>query len=351
VLSYRTRIVAGAVAVLLAGGLVLAVSHHQPSTASASCLPPIRIPLPPLIGSSVSSMATLASETSQFGYMPVVRVYYPGLPATDAWSTGLAEANNSAVIVSFNADPAAIIAGSDNAALAQFFDTAPTGNPIYYSYNHEPETAIAAGLYTAAQYRQAWTVVASIADQARNPDLHATLILMAYDLNPAAHRNWRDYLAGANSISTLGWDAYPAGSGDGGTKELTPPAQFMGPAVAASHSAGLPFGFSEFGTSLVTGRPAWLTSVGSYLMTSGALFGTLFDSSGPQPPMALTDPASISAWRDVVTASCNASGISDGLGSTGDSPVPIPEFSQLVDRAAVLIRGGGCGSWCPPPAG
>jgi hypothetical protein len=322
-LNNFTRIVAGAVTVLLAGGLALGTTQHQPATAghrqpattgtpvSASHVTLDSFFSQPLIGSSVSSSDTLAQETSQFGTLPIVRVYYPGLPAADAWSTGLAEANNSAVIVSFNASPAAVISGSDNAALAQFFDTAPTGHAIYWSYNHEPEVAIATGEYTAAQYRQAWGVIAGIADQAHNPDLHSTLILMAYDLQSSSGRNWLNYLPGGKVISTLGWDAYPVGSANGGTKKLTPPARFMGPAVAASKSVRLPFGFAEFGTSLTRGRSSWLTSVGKYLASSGALFGTLFDASGPQPSMALTDSSSISAWHNVVAQSDHANGISD----------------------------------------
>jgi hypothetical protein len=279
-----TKIVAGAVTVLLAGGLALGTTQHQPATAShqqpatasnlgsASHATLDSFFSQPLIGSSVASSATLAQETSQFGTLPIVRVYYPGLPAADAWSTGLAEANKSAVIVSFNADPTAIISGSDNAALAQFFDAAPTGHAIYYSYYHEPEVPIATGQFTAAAYRQAWGVIVGIADQAHNPDLHSTLILMAYDLQSSSGRNWL---------------------------------------VAASKSAGLPFGFSEFGTSVVSGRSSWLTSVGNYLASSGALFGTLFDAAGPQPSMALTDSASISAWNNVVASSDHANGISD----------------------------------------
>jgi hypothetical protein len=316
-----TRIAAAAAAVLLAGGLALgtthppaAATHRPPATAgkpgTASSASADSFWSGPLIGSSASS-TSLAQETSQFGTLPIVRVFYPALPGANAWSTGLAGANNSAVIVSFNADPAAIISGSDNAALTQFFDTAPTGHAIYYSYFHEPEDNIAAGQFTAAAYRQAWAVIATLAAQARNPDLHSTLILMSYDLKAGSGRNWLNYLPAGHIISTLGWDAYPAGSAGGGTKELTPPAQFMGPAVAASKSAGLPFGFAEFGTSLVTGRASWLTSVGNYLMTSGALFGTLFNAPGPQPSMTLTDPASISAWNNIVAQSDHANGISD----------------------------------------
>jgi hypothetical protein len=78
----------------------------------------------------------------------------------------------------------------------------------------------------------------------------------------------------------------------------------MGPAVAASKAAHLPFGFAEFGVTNQPGRPAWLTSVGDYIKSSGALFGTLFDSQPKgTPPLILTDPASIAAWRAIVQSS------------------------------------------------
>ena len=307
-----TRIVAGAVTVLLAGGLALGSHQHQPAArqhAPAAHASLDAATSAPLIGTSITS-PTLAQDTSEFGHLPIVRVFYTGMPPANAWTTGTAGASNSAVIVSFGADPSAILSGSDDAALTQFFDSAPTGHPIYYSYNHEPEPAITAGQYTAAAYQAAWAHVAALASAANNPDLHSTLILMAWDVNPQSGLNWRNYLPPGNIISTLGWDAYPQGACDNYPLADTPPATFMGPAIAASQAAGLPYGFAEFGTPLVPGRAAWLTSVGSYLMTSGALFGSLFDTASQLPSMRLGDTASITAWQQVVAQSDTANGIS-----------------------------------------
>jgi hypothetical protein len=256
----------------------------------------------PLFGASASSPGALAQTTGQFGHMAAVRVFYPGLPSTNAWTTGAAGLNRSAVVVSFKAQAQTILSGADDAALSHFFDSAPTGHPIYYSYYPEPERYIASGLFTMAQYKDAWTHIVALADAAHNPDLQSTLILTSYDLSPQAHRNWKDYLAGGGTISTLGWDAYPAGSVEDSDPQATPPAQFMGPAVAASKSAGLPFGFAEFALATQNGRPGWLTEVGNYLASSGALFGTYFDSAG-FAGMQLTDSPSISAWRSVVSKS------------------------------------------------
>ena len=198
----------------------------------------------PLLGSSVLSLPDLAADTSAFGRLPIVRVYYRGLPSPDAWTTGLAEANHSAVIVSFKALPTTILSGADDAALRHFFDTAPSGHPIYYSYYHEPEDNIEAGQFKLGDYKAAWARVVKIADAAHNPYLHSTLILMSWDLVKASHRYWKNYLPGGGIISTLGWDAYPVGSATNVNPQLThQPISWVRPSprprASACHTASL----------------------------------------------------------------------------------------------------------------
>jgi hypothetical protein len=274
----------------------------------------------PLLGSSVKSAGDLAQVTAQFGHMPIVRVYFTGLPPANAWTTGLAGANKSAVIVSFKAQPTTILSGADDAALSQFFDSAPTGHPIYFSYYHEPEDNIAAGQFTLADYKAAWAHIAALADAAHNPDLHATLILMEWDLQKASGRNWLDYLPGGGIIKVLGWDAYPQGSATNVNPQPTPPADFMGPAIAASKSVGLPYGFAEFGLSTPVGRSAWLTTVGNYVMNSGALFGTLYNGDQQYPTLQLTGSTEIGIWRQFVATDIAAL-------SVGSSPSVTPSTS------------------------
>jgi FlgD Ig-like domain len=254
----------------------------------------------PMLGSSVYSPSDLAADTQAFGHMPIVRVYYPGLPPANAWTSGLAGANHSAVIVSFKALPTTILSGADDPALKQFFDSAPTGHPVYWSFYHEPEDNIAAGQFTLADYKAAWAHIAQLAQAANNPDLTATLILMEYDLQPASHRNWKDYLPGGNIIKVLGWDAYPLGSATGTNPQIQPPADFMAPAIAASKSVGLPYGFAEFALDLTANRAPWLSQVGQYLMTSGALFGTYFNGNAQYPAMQLNGTDSASTWHTFV---------------------------------------------------
>jgi hypothetical protein len=267
----------------------------------------------PLFGASING-SDLAQETSEFGHMAIVRTYYPGLPSANAWSTGLPAANKSAVIVSFKAQPTTILSGQDDAALSHFFDTAPSGNPIYWSYYHEPEGNIADGEFTLADYKAAWAHVVSLANAAHNPDLHSTLILGGYDFSPSAHRSWKDYLPGGGIISTLGWDAYPPGSAKNQNPVAAPPDTFMAQEVAAAKSVGLPYGFAEFGLSTATGRPGWLTGVGNYLMHSGALFATYFNGNAQYPTLKLTDAASVGVWKGFVAQS----------GSTTPGPAPAP---------------------------
>ena len=294
---YRWFAVFGLVACI---GVVLGYTtrnHHAQLSATSGSVP--------LLGSSVLSAPDLHKDTGQFGRMPIVRVYYPGLPSSNAWTSGLAAANHSAVIVSFKALPKTILSGADDGALRHFFNTAPASHPIYWTYYHEPEDNIAAGQFTAAGFKAAWAHIVKLARAAHNPALHSTLILMQWDLVKASHRNWRNYLPGGGIISVLGWDAYPVGSATNVHPQLTPPGAFMGPAIAASKSVNLPYGFPEFGLSTPRGRPGWLKSVGNYIMNSGALFASYFDGNQQYPTLRLTDSASINVWRGFVTASRN----------------------------------------------
>ena len=286
-----------------------------------------------LLGVNATSPGQLASATAEFGHLPIIRVYYTGMPDPNAWSTGAPAINKSAVVLSFRVPPATILSGVDDKALAHFFDTAPTGHPIYYSYYHEPEPFIESGQFTLAKYKAAWAHIVAIADGAHNAYLKSILILMAWDLDRQSGIHWKDYLPAGNVISALGWDAYPAGTVHDRDPQLTPPADFMGPEVAASRSAGLPFGFAEFALGRRAGRPGWLTEVARYLQNSGALFGTLFNSTG-FPWMELNDSGSIRAWRDAIGGSAVGPRPSPTPAATPSSTAPSPTVHGSTSPAA-----------------
>ena len=294
----------------------------------------------PLLGASINA-TDLGQETSEFGHMAIVRTYYSGLPSDNAWTTGRPAANKSAVIVSFKAEPTAILSGQDDAALSHFFDTAPTGKPIYWAYFHEPEGNIADGEFTLADYKAAWAHVVSLANAAHNPDLHSTLILGGYDFRPGAHRNWKDYLPGGGIISTLGWDAYPPGSAKNVNPIAAAPDTFMAQEIAAAKSVGLPYGFAEFGLSTAAGRPAWLSDVGNYLMHSGAVFATYFNGNAQYPTLKLTDAASIAVWKSFVAKS----------GSSTTGPAPAPPSAPASPPASPPASSSAPASPAPSPTG
>jgi hypothetical protein len=307
---------------LVAVGLVGGVNPaHQTDQLAASTQP-----AGTEFGASVSGLTGLTSETQAFGHLPIIRTSYVGVPSPSVWTHGPAGANKSAVVITFTAPPAAILSGADNAALARFFAAAPTSYPVYYSYDAAPEASIANHRFTAAQYRKAWKHVAGIASSANNPELKSTVILKATDPVAKGRRNWRTYLPGGNVISTLAFDAYPAGTLSGQDPQLTPPAAFMGPAIAAAKSAGLPFGVSGFALATKAGRPAWLKEVADYLTSKGALFGLVRTVPGV-PATQLTDRGSIAAWKTVVAASGTGQPVPAGPpsgGPTPGSPTPTP---------------------------
>ncbi len=322
---YKWLAVVSVFAVLAATAAGLAAARRHPAQLAAIST------TAPLFGASASSPSALAQATSEFGHLPIFRQYFRALPDANAWTSADALGiNNSAVVVSFNASPSSVLSGADNASLSHFFDNAPTGHAIYYSYYPEPEQFIESGQFSAASYRSAWAHIVSLASAAHNPFLHSTLVLTNWDLNAASGRNWKDYLPSGNVISVLGWDAYPAGTVQDKDPQPTPPAQFMGPAIAASRSVGLPFGFAEFALGTPTDRPAWLASVASYLTSQGALFGTLFNSPG-YPWTELNDSASISAWRAIVAKS----GLNTPVLAPAATPTPTPTPAVAVSAAGV----------------
>ena len=167
-----------------------------------------------------------------------------------------------AVIVSFKALPTDILSGADDATLTHFFDTAPTGHPIYYSYYHEPEDNIADGQFTLADYKAAWARVVALADAARNPDLHSTLILIELGPGQGVLRPGLEVLPARwrHHGSTLGWDAYRLGSATNVNPQPTLPADSTGPCITASESVGSALRIPRNSAlSTATGRAAWMT--------------------------------------------------------------------------------------------
>lgn len=243
--------------------------------------------------------AAYRRQVAAFGPLGVDRVFYPGLPSP--WP-GAAGYSGGPVIVSFKVDPRQVLTGAYDAVLTSWFATAPRGRAIWWAYFHEPEDQIAGGAFTAAQYRAAWQRIADLARSVGNSDLHATLILMCYTLDPASGRSFADYYPGSAFIDTLGFDCYNSAASSGAY--LDPAAEF-GAAVSVSLSLGKPYGIAEFGSVLAAGdsgagRAAWLMAAGGYLDAHHARWAAYFDSP-VNGEYQLLDAGSVAAWRSVVT--------------------------------------------------
>jgi hypothetical protein len=243
----------------------------------------------------------VARRDRTIGTAAAIRVFYPGLP--QAWP-GRAGSVDRDVIVSFKANPTAVISGEYDDRLRSWFATAPRDRLVFWSYFHEPEDDIERGSFTAAQYRAAWTRIAKLADEAHNPQLRATLILMAWSVNKASGRTWTDYYPGGDVIDVIGWDAYNTAA-----KKKQPayasPAAIYDPPAAAARAVGKPFGFAEWGSILLPGdsgadRAAWVRASTSHQAKIGAVFSTYFDSA-VGGDFRLTDEASRRAMGAAIT--------------------------------------------------
>lgn len=240
----------------------------------------------------------LARADRTYGPLEMVRVFYTGLPPS--WAGSRADVANRTVVVSFKALPLDILAGKHDAQLSTWFASAPRTRDTYWVYYHEPEDNIAAGNFTAADYRAAWRRLAGLADRTGNSRLHATLVLMCYSVNPASGRNWRDYYPGGDVIDVLGWDCYNYGRKKG---EYAPPANIYAKSIEVSRAAGKPFGYAETGSTLLpedtgAGRAAWLRSVGAYLSSQNPLWVSYFDSM-LSVDFRLLDSPSQQAWQSI----------------------------------------------------
>ncbi len=266
-------------------------------------------------GSLVASRGTetfaqaVARQDAAYGTMPISRVFYNN-GGPEAWP-GKAGLSGRSVVVSFKYAPSLVLTGQYDAALTNFFATAPTDREVYWSYIHEPEDNIANGEFTSADYRTAWQRVADLAKAAAstNVHLHATLILMCYTLNPASGLDWHNYYV-PTAQTMLAFDCYNHAGKRGGYGS---PASIFKPLTDwSAANPTIPWGVSEFGSVLVPSdldgslRAAWLRSVGTFLVDQHAdprhaIFGIYYDTVGPKgTDYRLVDANSQAAWREVV---------------------------------------------------
>ncbi len=325
-LSRRTAAaVAGLAVVVLGVVAVTATRSDGPSPRRASPSSPASSPAGPQPGARPSTQPTagartlfgaapegargdypaaLATADQTLGQLGVVRVYYPGAP--DPWP-GKAPGRN--VVVSFKLPPEQVISGALDDTMRQWFANAPRDLDVRWAYEHEPESQVRDGQFSAQQFRDAFAHLSGLARQAANPRLKATLILQSFTLKPQANRDWHDYYPGDAAVDVFAWDVYnrpkPA-------EPYSPAAQLLDGPRAVSESVGKAFAVAELGSIVAQGddgtrRAAWLRDLGAYVKAHPTDFVSYFDldfQSGPngRDDYRLRDPASLQAWREIAAA-------------------------------------------------
>lgn len=298
----RTFLIAllGVLPVLAVGGAVT-----LPETAGAAeAVEPADAPAT-AFGSSVwpnpgeRNLEAVARLDAAYGEQEVLRVYYGSTPP--AWSSVWAAATGKDLAISFKGSPTTILSGSLDDFYSNWFATAPTDRDIWWTYFHEPEDNIAAGQFNAADFRAAWAHLADLADQAGNPRLRATLILMDWTVDDRSGRDWHDYYPGGDVIDVFGWDTYEYGLGT--DWQTVDQHLAIRPILDVNAATGKPFGIGEFGATRTDGRPEFLREFAVWAANHGAEFVTYFDSDVNGDYRLMNDPASRAAWRSVVTGS------------------------------------------------
>lgn len=304
----RTGLVAALVTLLAASPAVPLAGSPAAAPAEAACTkaPAWTSTGSTKFGISLSSgsgslLEDLQEEEARFGKrISVVRTWDPSAPPTNAWTKRAAWYGTRWVVTSMRMPPQEVLAGKHDAAIRNFFSTAPSSAPIFWNYFHEPEDEIKAGQFTASQYRSAFRRIVDIGAGYCKSNLYPTLVLMNWTVNPASKLNWADYYPGSSYISVLAWDPYNGANGDATTYRTAE--DIFGTVVSVSRAAGKPFGIAETGSIRIPGdssglgRAQWLTKIGTYLKDNRAVFVTYFQSTR-KGDFELRDTPSVTAYK------------------------------------------------------
>jgi hypothetical protein len=304
-------VIAAPLALLVAAPVLSLGSTEPAQTAVAACQKaPTWTGGQTKFGISLNATSTsnmyddLQQEERRFGTrIPVVRTFDTGMPRSDAWKQRSAWFGRRMVVTSIKLKPQEVNAGKFDSQLRNYFQTAPTDAPIFWSYYHEPEDEVKRGEFTAEQFRQAFRRIVNIAAASCKSNLYPTLILMGWTAEPASKLDWRDWYPGSDYVSLLAWDPYNGAHGD--ATYYKSPSVLFDAVVEKSRLAGKPFGIAETGSARVpgdssgTGRAEWLKKVASYLRWRGAVFATYYQSTR-NGDFELRDAPGVSAWRSAM---------------------------------------------------
>jgi len=239
----------------------------------------------------------LGRHDAMFGPMPVVRIFFPAVP--EPW-THSSLSHDKAVVVSFKLRPRDVLAGSHDHQMRTWFARAPRDRKVWWVYWHEPEDDIKDRLFTASDYRAAFRRLDKLADEAVNPMLRTTQVLMDWSLDRRSGRNWRDYYPGADVIDVQAWDQYNYVDANTCTYQTMEEHEANRTAYQVTMAEGNEYAIGEIGArECIHKRAEWLTALGHWARNR-AVFVTYFHST-KGGDFRLNDAASREAWRAVTT--------------------------------------------------
>lgn len=229
-----------------------------------------------------------------FGGIDAVR-WWPADGSIPRWSSLPSRFGTRALSLSFKVAPNDLAAGRYDADLVEFFRTAPRDRQILVTYFHEPEDNIAAGQFTAAQYRAAWDHFGAVARAHESPNVKTALILMGGTFR-SSDRDWHDY-ASRGSFQVMGGDDYQFLK-----PHLATAAEVIQPQLDAAEEYGLPIAILELGAKTEAGdqQRATFLSDAIALVDGKAIMVLYFESwRGARGPWNIVDvaPTATQVWR------------------------------------------------------
>lgn len=181
----------------------------SPSPSSSSSTPPASMPVGSSLysGGAETSQQAFQRRCTNWGVCPeLVRFFYPGLPS-GAWP----DFGNATELVSFKVPsiPGFAAGQNDQQVLDWLRTITNDGTTHYVTIWHEPEDDVAAGHFTAAQWRDAIVHLQQLADtfDGTGKRIRVGVVLMTWTLQTQSGRNVANYEV--PGMDFMGWDAYP----------------------------------------------------------------------------------------------------------------------------------------------
>lgn len=260
-----------------------------------------------------------------------VESFATGIPATWATSAGAFDEANGAdpSLYSFRTNWQRMIDGTDDAALAAFINSIPSGHTVYIAWAPQADTftdPLETNNLGAAGFVAGFQHFSSVVKAQGRSNVHVMLVLNLRELIAAG--NAEQWWPGNNAVDVVGIRAVNGYDAAAGVTQWDLVDDLLAGPVDFAISHGKQWGVVEAGTRGDTTRPArkstWISNLGAW---SEANPRALFISYANANPYWLRDdPLAVDAYAALVTP-----------GGGGGTPATPPGFKAitLVERSNV----------------